>query len=294
VRTHEISRRRDVRSTIRVGALAVALVSSILLLGTTHPARADARWAPAAKAAIHPGTMMFTRGAQCTGNFVFADARGRTYLGYAAHCAGTGTSTQTDGCGTPSVPLGTRVRFARDASAVSDGTTVGHGRLAYSSWRTMRRLHTRSANACEYNDFALVRVDRADEGLVNPSVPFWGGPVGLAHRGTAQGDRVYAYGNSSLRGGATALAPRTGVSLGDASGGWTRTVYTVTPGIPGDSGSGYLDPHGRAVGVLATIAFAPLAGSNGVNDLAHELAFAQRHSGIAGLHLVRGTEPFTG
>jgi hypothetical protein len=127
---------------------------------------------------------------------------------------------------------------------------------------------------------------------VNPSVPFWGGPTGVDTGGTAQGDRVYGYGNSSLRGGVTALAPKTGVSLGDEAGGWSRTVYTVTPGIPGDSGSGFLDARGRALGVLSTVALAPLAGSNGLGDLAHELRFAQRHSGIRGLHLVRGTEPF--
>ena len=66
----------------------------------------------------------------------------------------------------------------------------------------------------------------------------------------------------------------------------------MTPGIPGDSGSGFLDADGKALGVLSTVAIAPLAGSNGVGDLAKELAFAQAHSGIAGLALVPGTEPF--
>jgi hypothetical protein len=44
--------------------------------------------------------------------------------------------------------------------------------------------------------------------------------------------------------------------------------------------------------VLSTIEIAPRAGSNGVGDLSHELAFARRHSGIAGLHLVKGTKKF--
>jgi len=69
-------------------------------------------------------------------------------------------------------------------------------------------------------------------------------------------------------------------------------VYTVAPGIPGDSGSGFLDAQGRALGVLSTVELAPLTGENGVGDLAHELRYARLHSGIAGLHLVRGTEPF--
>ncbi len=60
------------------------------------------------------------------------------------------------------------------------------------------------ANTCAYNDFALVKVDAADVAKVNPTVPFWGGPVGINTTGTAAGDRVYSYGNSGLRFGLTA------------------------------------------------------------------------------------------
>ena len=270
--------------------LLVALVVPFLVTGSTA---ASSRWAPAARATIHPGVMMYTQGAQCTGNFVFADRLGRVYVGYAAHCAGTGAATDTDGCHTRSLPLGTPVRFAGDGNLVDPGTTAGRGRLVYSSWLAMQHLRTRDANTCAFNDFALVPVARDYRRKVNPSVPFWGGPVGLDTGGTTAGDRVYSYGNSSLRAGATLLAPKTGSSLGDEAGRWTRNVYTATPGIPGDSGSGFLDRHGRALGVLSTVALAPLTGSNGVGDLAQELAFARRHSGIAGLHLVKGTAPFS-
>ena len=130
---------------------------------------------------------------------------------------------------------------------------------------------------------------------MNPSVPFWGGPTGLDTDGTAAADRVFTYGNSSLRAGVEALAPHTGAGLGDdaADGGWSHPVYTVTPGIPGDSGSGFLSADGAALGVLSTVALAPLPASNGVGDLAKELGYAQAHSGITGLSLVRGTEPFS-
>jgi hypothetical protein len=278
--------------TLTTVLLLAAAVAATVPSGAVATADAAARWAPAATAKIGPGVMMYTKGAQCTGNFVFTDRRGRVYVGYAAHCAGRGTATDTNGCKTASWPLGTPVRFSPDGNLAGGGTTVGRGRLVYSSWRTMRRLHVRSANACAYNDFALVRVDRRFVREVNPSVPFWGGPVGLNRKGTAAGDQVYSYGNSSLRAGLSPLSPKTGVSLGDEAGGWSRTVYTAGPGIPGDSGSGFLDAQGRALGVLSTVAIAPLAGSNGVGDLPHELRFAQRHSGIRGLRLVPGTVPF--
>ena len=88
------------------------------------------------------------------------------------------------------------------------------------------------------------------------------------------------------------LAPKQGSSLGTVAGGWNHLVYTATPGVPGDSGAAFLDAGGKALGTLSTVTIAPLAGSNGVSDLRRQLVFAQRHSGIAGLRLVRGTQEF--
>jgi hypothetical protein len=279
-------------------ALAVVAALASVLLGaatlTPAPAQAVPQWAPADSAQIHPGTMMYTDGAQCTGNFVFTDASGAVYVGYAAHCAGLGAATDTNGCEADSLPLGTRVDFTEGGSLVSQGTRVGGGTLAYSSWLTMHELGTTDPNACAYNDFALVKVDAADVSKVNPSIPFWGGPTGIDTNGTDAGDRVYTYGNSSLRAGISALSPHTGVSLGDdpADGGWSHPLYTVTPGVPGDSGSAFVSADGTAVGTLSTLGLAPLPLSNNIGDLAKELAFAQAHSGISGLSLVPGTEPF--
>jgi hypothetical protein len=275
--------------------ILLILVAAGLTAVQSGGASAAPAWAPAATAAIHPGTMMYTAGAQCTANFVYTDGAGNVYVGYAAHCAGKGSSTDTNGCTTDSVPLGTPVDFTNDGNLLSEGTIVGHGTLAYSSWITEHQLGTTDANTCAYNDLALVKVDPADVGKVNPSVPFWGGPTGIDTNGTAAGDQVYTYGNSSLRFGLSPLSPHTGVSLGDdpADGGWSHPLYTVSPGIPGDSGSGFLSADGTAIGVLSTLGLAPLPASNNIGDLSHELAFAQAHSGIAGLQMALGTEPFS-
>lgn len=275
--------------TTILGILA-ALALAVLPAGSASGSP-RAAWAPADRATITPGVQMFTRGAQCTGNFVFRDRAGRTYVGYAAHCAGRGEATDTDGCRTRSLPLGTAVRFARNATAATGGDTVGRGSLAYSSWRTMRARGESRDAVCAANDFALVRVGAAHVRKVNPSVPFWGGPTGLAG-GAPAGSQVHSYGSSSLR-PTELLSPRTGSSLGPTHGGWGFEAVTATPGIPGDSGSGFLDAQGRAVGTLSTVAVAPLPGSNGLGSLARELAYAQAHSGIAGLRLVRGTNAFS-
>jgi hypothetical protein len=273
-------------------AAALAATAAVAVPSAAAPADVSA-YAPADTAQIHPGVQMYTEGAQCTANFVYTDGSGATYVGYAAHCAGTGEATDTNGCDAASLPLGTRVSFVEGGSLATEGTTVGQGTLAYSSWLTMQQRGETDENACAYNDLALVEVDAGDVAKVNPSVPFWGGPVAVNTTGTAAGDTVYSYGNSSLRGGVEALSPKQGTSLGTEGDGWSHPVYTVTPGVPGDSGSAFLDAEGNALGTLSTLALAPLAGSNGVGDLSHELSYAQQHGPLAGLRLVPGTEPFS-
>lgn len=280
---------------LAVGAATVlAVAGSAPATSVASASETAARYAPAARATITPGVQMYTQGSQCTGNFVFTDAQRRTYVGYAAHCAGLGEATDTNGCQARSLPRGTRVTFNRGGSLLDEGTRLGSGRLAYSSWLTMRQRGERDADACAYNDFALVRVAKGDVRKVNPSIPFWGGPTGIDRDGTRRGERVYSYGNSSLRGGVTLLAPKTGVSLGDdaADRGWSHPLYTLTPGVPGDSGSAFVDARGRAIGTLSTLGLAPLPASNNIGDLARELEYARAHAGIRGLRLVRGTEPF--
>jgi len=162
--------------------------------------------------------------------------------------------------------------------------------MVYNSWLTMQEVGETDPDACAYNDFALIKLDPADHDKVNPSIPFWGGPVALGDE-TDGGERVYSYGNSSLRLGLSPLSPKTGISLGSDGGGWTHPLYTLTPGIPGDSGSAFLDSEGNAIGVLSTLALAPLAGSNNVSDLGKALAYANFVEGL-GVELVPGTEAF--
>ena len=231
---------------------------------------------------IHPGVMTFTQGAQCTSNFIFRDGGG-TYIGQAAHCSGTGGATETNGCDSGSLPIGTQVEV--------DGATQP-GTLAYNSWLAMQAAGETNADACQYNDFALVRIDPADVGRVDSSVPGFGGPTGVGPSSAMLGDTVYSYGNSSLRGGITKLSPKQGVVVQGEGNGWSRTVYTATPGVPGDSGSAFLSGSGQAIGTLSTLQILPVAGSNGVGDLRNELTYARAH-GFGGLDLVPGTQPFT-
>ncbi|HEX7293367.1 MAG TPA: serine protease [Solirubrobacterales bacterium] len=260
--------------------VVVLAVSLTLGAGLLPPAAASA-WAPTETATVHPGVQVFTEGGQCTANFVFQGGGG-VYLGQAAHCAGTGGQTETDGCTSGSLPLGTPVEVT---GASKPGT------LAYSSWLTMQANGETDADACAFNDLALIRIDPADVDKVNPSVPGFGGPTGVGTAG-GLGSTVYSYGNSSLRGGVTLLSPKQGVVVQNQGNGWSHNVVTLTPGIPGDSGSGFMNRSGQAIGVLSTLQLAPLAGSNGVGDLAKGLAYMRANSPLADVQLVPGTQPF--
>lgn len=235
--------------------LAVLVASFPVLIAAALSPSVALAWAPADQATVHPGVQVFTEGAQCTSNFVFEGAA-NVYLGQAAHCSGTGGQTETDGCSSGSLPLGTPVKVT---GASKTGT------LAYSSWLTMQANGETNPDACAFNDFALIRLDPADTGRVNPSVPGFGGPTGVGGVG-GLGSTVYSYGDSELRGGITKLSPKQGIVVQNEGGGWSHNVVTLTPGIPGDSGSGFLNSSGAALGVLSTLQLAPLSGSNGVGD----------------------------
>ncbi|MFC4946763.1 serine protease [Pseudonocardia sp. GCM10023141] len=275
---------------IALGALTAPAATAATALPSARavPAATTASgWAPAASAAIHPGVVTETAGGgSCTANFVFTSGD-RTFIGQAGHCGGTGAETETNGCTSASVPLGTAVTIKGSDGRARKGT------LVYSSWLTMQQLRETDPDTCAFNDFGLVEIDRADVADVNPSLPFFGGPQGIDTDGMQPGETVFSYGNSPLRAGISTLGPKVGISAGDIGHGHGHVVYTLTPGIPGDSGSAYLDGSGDAVGLLSTLNLAPLPVSNGVADLAKALVYANANGGLGDIELALGTEPFT-
>jgi hypothetical protein len=267
---------RSTRRTLTALAAGAVVAAAVWAGGAPALAAPGAGPVPTAPG-VHPGVQTRTDGAQCTANFLFTDGDD-TYLGQAAHCSGTGDSSQTDGCRSGSLPLGTPVEV---------GGASRPGTMVYNSWLAMQADREADPDACAFNDLALVRLDPADAAGASGAVPFFGGPRGVDTDGTRPGEVVRSYGNSELRGGVTLLSPKVGTSTGDRGNGWSHDVVTVTPGIPGDSGSAFLSADGSALGVLSTLQFAPLPGSNGVSDLAKMLDYARGH-GMAGLRLVTG------
>lgn len=261
--------------SVVVGGFALCALSVVPVVGA-GPVSA------AGTGAIHPGVQLFTNGAQCTANFIYSNGSA-TFIGQAAHCSSTAGNTATDGCSTPSLPLGTPVTISGASRP---------GVLAYNSWITMQAAHEPDPNVCAFNDLALVRIDPADVPNVDPSVPHWGGPTGLNTSGLNPLQNVYGYGNSELRLGLTLLSPKLGLGQGDNGNGWSHiTTMLITPGIPGDSGSPLLDPSGAATGILSTVGVGIPGGVvNNYGDVSRELTYAANHQ--FGVSLVAGTAPF--
>src|SRR4051812_9625386 len=267
------------RHGIVLGLLAAAL--AIIGVG---PASAAPTWADPSTATVYPSMQLYTAGAQCTANFVYTDGAGTVYIGQAAHCSGTGGQTDTNGCNTGSLPLGT---------AVEDVNGNRVGTIAYSSWLAMHAVNESDANTCAANDLELVKVDPALVAQTSPTMPGLGGPVGLNTTGVSAGNQVYAVGNSSLLLGAGSFVAQTGVSTGPTYGGWAWFVDMVRPGVPGDSGSGYLDAQGRALGQLSTISVGTSGAGNTIGNLSRELNYANSH-GMSGAAVVNGQTGFKG
>lgn len=260
---------------VTVGVMTVA--SLAFGLGLAPHADSEQEFAKIADASIHPGVQMVTGNGQCTANFVFTEGED-VYIGYAAHCAGLGEQTDTNGCQVRSLPLGTPV--------VIQGASKP-GSLAYSSWAAMQAAGETDPDTCANNDFAFVKIDPADRDRVSPTVKHWGGPTSIAVGEIPFTHGLRAYGNSGLRLGLTPVSPMLGVTTGTSGNGWVRHALTVLPAVPGDSGMPLITDRGAAVGLLSSITIFPSVGQLNFTDLGRALDYARGH-GFPGLQLAFG------
>ncbi len=243
--------------------------------GTSPPPQRS--WPSLDNATIRPGVQVTSEQGQCTSNFVFTDQTGQhLFLGLAAHCFGTsGDSTNTNGCETGTAQHGAPVNIQGASQS---------GLLWYSSWVVMQSVNETDGNTCDYNDFALVWIHPDDRDKVHPAMLHFGGPTQAADPSSVSiGTRVLTFGNTGLRPGPEELDRREGRVVRQTESGWSTTVYTATPGVPGDSGSGVLTGDGQGLGILVTVGLAPLPASNGVTSLQHAVDYA-RSNGY-GVHL---------
>lgn len=267
--------------------VVLALVAAFASVAAAPASLADPEWASVEDATIRPGARMVTDGSGCTSNFVFVTNRpsgavDKVILGYAGHCS-TSSSGATR-CLYEALPLGTPVEI--------EGASQP-GKVVYNASGTMAAVGEFDDDVCEFNDLSLVELHPDDWASVNPTVPFFGGPLGMASEVPLRGSAVYAYGNSGLRQGIEEFKPKYGRMLETGGSGWAHQHYQVTPGIPGDSGSGVLDADGFALAVMSTVTVFPTPASNTAIDLGLALDYVREHvPSLRSIRLAVGTEPF--
>lgn len=182
---------------------------------------------------IRPGAQLIIQSSfLCTTNFLYEDDQFNLYIGTAGHCIRdlAWTSLVIPGVGDIGDPV---------FSICCEPPNNGVGR-----------------------DFALIKIDPALYGKVEPTMCHWGGPVKLGERsdgGTAAGNRLLVhYGWGFGYGQSAATRPRMAFAR---SADWTPTGTLNFDGLVagGDSGSGIQTNYGAAAGVI-THTVQPLAG----------------------------------
>lgn len=266
--------RFSARTVVAGGA---ALTLGLLGLQAAAPAGAatTVRWAPAATAKVHPGSLVTIAGVQCVVGYVMTDGH-RVFVAVPASCAGVDDGKPTDGCSAAQVPYGLKVFVA--------GARY-KGRLVYSSYTEMQLRGTTAVNKCANNALVLIRLDDRDIKRTNPSLPApTGGPTGLAANAPATGAQVTAYLNHAATQGLVTPAQT-------PSGGWAVPV-DLGPVDATQLGAPVLTNSGRAVGMVTLV---PQVGATPatVSMLAKEIAFMQTVRGFSNVHLARGTLKFT-
>ena len=236
---------RSARLAVLVCALAIAAIGPDRRLGGAHVGAGVQRGDPSGRPDLH-------RRRPVHRELRLLRRVEHVYIGQAAHCSGTGGSTETNGCDSRLAAgrhagRGRRRQQARDHGLQLVADDAGQGRdrprhlrsTTTSRWSSSTRptspTSTRRSRTGAARRASTRRHGAARQGLLATATP-----------------SCAAASPSSARSRATASAT--------TRGGWTHTVYTVTPGIPGDSGSAFLDSTGAALGVLSTVAIAPVAG----------------------------------
>lgn len=194
---------------------------------------------------IRPGVQVTAAGSACTSNFIYGDAAGNYYIGAAAHCFSPDTNSGIDSCETRNEAIGLAVTIE---NASHDGS------LFYSSWRAMQdNGETPGSAPCQFNDFALIKIDPRDHANIHPAAITYQGPRGLLRGGANVGEEAYSYGQSSFHNGVRSSEEKEGTIRGISADRWQYNVVFDNPGLPGDSGSAVLHETGNALGVLTVV-----------------------------------------
>lgn len=165
---------------------------------------------------IRPGAWINMGASYCTASFVVEDEFGRLYLTTSGHC------TQSNG----------------QRAEILHNTPIAGA----AEWEEFGTVIARWPSG---QDAALIRIDEDWYDRVNPSMPGWGGPTGVAKSPPTD---AYHYGWGWVTWQEHNTRCRTATTMSWGSSVWW--IQTETYGGGGDSGSGVMNAQGEAMGIL--------------------------------------------
>jgi hypothetical protein len=155
---------------VSIAASALALVGAAAIPTAAAGAASGAR-------PVRPGTSVTIAGITCTAGPLLRQKR-VVYLAVPASCGGLDPGKSQNGCTESNAPVGipVQVRGARHRSV-----------LVYDSFARMQSIGTKGKRLCDFNDLALVRINRLDLGRVSAAIDGKHAPTGLLTRSPASG-----------------------------------------------------------------------------------------------------------
>jgi hypothetical protein len=258
------------RRAVFAGVAAVATAAALAFAVAAGATGTEPRWAPAAKATVHPGVTVTMAQVQCRVGFVLTDGT-NAFVAVPSSCSGVSGGQPTDGCTEGQVPVGTTAK-------IEGARYAGH--LVYSSFTQMAAHGVRNPDKCAMNGLSLIKLDRRDIARTSPSVPVVGGPTGIDSTPPSPGAALTLY----------LSAPAQAVAIQNGNSGWSHTVMPETAVTSLDIGAPVLDGQGRAIGMVAQVQQMPgtpaLAG-----DLGREITYLHRIAGFGHVRLALGSPP---
>lgn len=205
---------------------------------------------------VHPGSTVTVSSNTCEVGFLLRHG-GTVFAAIPASCLGTDGGNGGNGCEESQAPPG---------SPASIAGAMRRAHVVYSSFTRMQTIGTRSADTCDGNNLALLRLARRDGRRARGEIP---GPIslkGLARSAPPSGTTLGVYLGSTSSG--RAGSPGTG--------GWQQEVTVKAMVSASNLGAPTVTPSGRAVGMISQIPLLTGVGASEVGSLARELHFLRK------------------
>jgi hypothetical protein len=237
-------------------AAVLGVVASVPATGDTVPAKH-----------AHPNATVKMSGVFCQVGLLLHQGK-RVYAAIPASCTAlpTDEGTVQNGCVSPTAPVGSPARIKGLAHR-----TI----LVYNSFSRMQLAGEKRKRLCDYNDFALLKLSKADAKSARGAIPGLKAPTSISAH--------------SPKGGSSAMLGHSSATVGDVEkGGWVITLSATPAGLrKGDVGTP-LTQGSSLIGMFGALSSGTLTTHPAaVYSTSREFKYAKKAAGFHHLALLR-------